>query len=223
MVRLEGCPDAGSVARRAANLIAEAARAAISAGRRFRWAVSGGETPIPTFRRLSGIDLPWERIDTWQVDERVAPLGDPDRNRTGQEQTLPAESHEHTRWMPVDEEDVEGAAARYASGLPERFDLVQLGLGDDGHTASLVPGDPVLEVRDRDVAVTRPYQGRVRMTLTYPALSRAGASLWIVTGPSKREPLDRLLRGDRSIPATNVPVVEQVVVTDLDIDPDRTR
>jgi 6-phosphogluconolactonase len=223
MVRLEVCPDVGSVAKRAADLIADAVRTAISDGRRFRWAVSGSETPTPTFRRLSGIDLPWERIDTWQVDERVAPLGDPDRNRTGQERTLPPEAHGGTRWMPVDEEDIEDAAARYASGLPDRFEVIHLGLGDDGHTASLVPGDPVLEVRDRDVAVTRPYQGRVRMTLTYPALSRARAALWIVTGRSKREALDRLLRGDRSIPATNVPVQDQVVVTDLDIDPDRRR
>jgi 6-phosphogluconolactonase len=222
MVQLQVCPDAGSVGRRAADLIADAARAAISDGRRFRWAVSGGETPTPTFRRLNGIDLPWDRIDTWQVDERVAPLGDPDRNRTGQERTLPTEAHEGTRWMPVDEEDLESAAARYASGLPERFDVVQLGLGDDGHTASLVPGDPVLEVRDRDVAVTRPYRGRARMTLTYPGLSRAGASLWIVTGLSKRAALDRLLRGDPSIPATNVPIEDQVVVTDLD-HPDRRR
>jgi 6-phosphogluconolactonase len=223
MVRLEVHPDAGSVGRHAADVIADAARAAISDGRRFRWAVSGGETPTPTFRRLGEIDLPWQRFDTWQVDERVAPLGDPDRNRTRLERTLPTEAHGGTRWMPVDEEDVEGAAARYASGLPEHFDVVHLGLGDDGHTASLIPGDPVLEVRDRDVAVTRPYRGRVRMTLTYPALSRASALLWIVTGPSKREALDRLLRGDRSIPATNVAVEDQVVVTDLDIDPDRPR
>jgi 6-phosphogluconolactonase len=223
MVRLEVCPDAGSVGRRAADLVADAVRTAISDGRRFRWAVSGGETPTPMLRHLSEMDLPWERVDTWQVDERVAPLGDPDRNRTRQEQTLPTEALEGMRWMPVDEEDVEGAAARYASGLPGRFDVVQLGLGADGHTASLVPGDPVLDVRDRDVAVTRPYGGRVRMTLTYPALSRAGDVLWMVTGVPKRAALERLLRGDGSIPATRVPVEDQVVVTDQGIDPEQGR
>ena len=116
--------------------------------------------------------------------------------------------------MPVEDDDLEAAAARYAVTLPERFDIVHLGLGADGHAASLVPGDPVLDVKDRDVVVTGPYEGRRRMTLTYPGLSRARRVLWLVTGPGKREALSRLIRGDRSIPAARVPVVDQVVVTD---------
>ena len=116
--------------------------------------------------------------------------------------------------MPVEDDDLESAAVRYAATLPDRFDIVHLGIGADGHTASLVPGDPVLDVRDRDVAVTDPYEGRRRMTLTYPGLSRAGRVLWLVTGSEKREALRRLLRGDRSIPAARVPVEEQVVVAD---------
>ncbi len=96
--------------------------------------------------------------------------------------------------MPVEEPDLEAAAAAYAAVLPEHFDLVHLGLGPDGHTASLVPGDPVLSVTDRLVALTQPYQDRVRMTLTYPALARARQILWLVTGADKKAPLAKLWR-----------------------------
>ena len=220
MIAVEVFPDAGSVGRRAADLIAEAVRRAISDGRRFAWAISGGEAPIRMLRRLGELDLPWRLIDTWQVDERVAPPDDPDRNRSVQREALPPELLEGIRWMPVEDEDLEAAAERYAATLPDRFDVVHLGLGADGHTASLVPGDPVLDVRDRDVAVTGPYEGRRRMTLTYPALSRAGRVIWVVTGPGKRDALRKLLAGDRSIPATHVPVPDQTVVTDQPQDED---
>jgi 6-phosphogluconolactonase len=215
MARVEVLPDPGSAARRAAELVADAVRRSVSEAGRFAWAISGGETPVPMFRRLGDLDLPWDRIDTWQVDERVAPPGDPDRNRSQQGAALPPEAAEGIRWMPVEEEDLDAAAARYASTLPERFDIVQLGLGADGHTASLVPGDPVLVVEDRDVAVTGAYEGRRRMTLTYPALSRARRAIWLVSGSGKRRALERLIAEDRSIPAARIPVVDQVVVTDL--------
>jgi 6-phosphogluconolactonase/glucosamine-6-phosphate isomerase/deaminase len=156
MIRVEVRPDPWAVGRHAAVLIAEAVRRAISDGRRFAWAISGGETPVPMFRRLGELDLPWHLIDTWQVDERIALAHDPDRNRSQQVRTLPAEAMGGMRWMPVEEEDLEAAVARYAATQRDRFDVVHLGLGVDGHTASLAPGDPVLDVRDRDVAVTGP-------------------------------------------------------------------
>ena len=217
MISVEVLPDPGAVGRRAADLVAEAARRAATDGRRFTWAISGGETPVAMFRSLGELELPWQVTDTWQVDERVAPTGDPSRNRTQQEGALPAEAMGGIRWMPVDDEDLEAAAAGYATTLPERFDVVHLGLGADGHTASLVPGDPVLDVDDRAAAVTGPYEGRRRMTLTYPGISRAARVLWVVTGADKEEALRRLIDGDRSIPAARIPVVDQVVVTDLDL------
>ena len=215
MIRVEVLPDAVSVGEHAADQIAEAVRRAISEGRRFTWAISGGQTPVPMFRRLGALALPWDRIDTWQVDERVAPPGDPDRNRSLQVKALPAEALDGTRWMPVDDDDLEAAAARYAATLPDRFDVVHLGLGADGHTASLVPGDPVLDVQDRDVAVTGLYESRRRMTLTYPGLARAERAIWIVTESEKRKAVRKLLAGDRSIPAAQVAVPDQVLVTDL--------
>jgi 6-phosphogluconolactonase len=218
MIAVEILPDPGSAARRAADLIADAVRRSFSEGRRFTWAISGGTAPVPMFRRLGELDLPWHLIDTWQVDERVAPPDDPDRNRALQVEALPPEALDGIRWMPVEDEHLEDAAARYATTLPDRFDVVHLGLGADGHTASLVPGDAVLDVRDRDVAVTDPYEGRRRMTLTYPALSRADRVVWVVTGLDKRDALRKLLSGDRSIPATHVPARDQVALTDQALD-----
>ena len=218
MIRVEVLPYPGSVDERAADLIAEAVRRAISAGRRFAWAISGGESPVPMFRGLGALELPWHLIDTWQVDERVAPPGDSDRNRVLQSRALPAEALHGVRWLPVEDDDLEVAATRYAATLPDRFDVVHLGIGVDGHTASLVPGDPVLDVRDRDVAVTGVYERRRRMTLTYPGLSRAEKAIWVVTGSEKRDALRKLLAGDRSIPAAKVAVPDQVVVTDQILD-----
>jgi 6-phosphogluconolactonase len=165
------------------------------------------------FAQLAHHDLPWASVRIYQVDERVAPDGDPDRNLTHLRQALgrlPAV----VRPMPVTAPDLDSAAAAYASQLPSRFDLVHLGLGTDGHTASLVPGDPVLEVADRLVAVTRPYQGHRRMTLTYPALARAEELLWLVSGADKHHALARLLARDPSIPAGRVDAKHSTVVAD---------
>jgi 6-phosphogluconolactonase len=215
MIEVEVLPDPDAVGARAAELVGDDLRKAVAAHGRSAWAVSGGETPIPMFRRLSELDLPWHLIDTWQVDERVAPNGDPERNRTVLSELLPEALLDGIRWMPVEEADPEAAAAHYGATLPDRFDLVHLGLGADGHTASLVPGDPVLDVRDRDVAVTGPYRGHRRMTLTYAGLARGTLGVWVVTGPEKREALTKLLAGDLSIPASRVPVADQVVVTNI--------
>jgi 6-phosphogluconolactonase len=216
MIRVEVLPDPVSVGERAADLIAEAVRRAIAEGRRFAWAISGGESPVPMFRRLGVLALPWDLIDTWQVDERVTPPGDRDRNRSLQNRELPAEASDGTRWMPVEDDDLAAAAARYAATLPERFDVVHLGIGADGHTASLVPGDPVLDIRDRAIAVTDVYEGRRRMTFTYPGLSRAERAIWVVAGPEKRDALRKLIAGNPSIPASHVSVSDQVLVTDQD-------
>jgi 6-phosphogluconolactonase len=214
MLRVEVMSDPNAVGDRAAELVADAVRRVTVGGGRFAWGISGGETPGPMFRRLAASDLPWDRVDTWQVDERIAPLGDPERNRSHQERALPPAAAAGIRWMPVEDRDLDAAAARYAGTLPERFDLLHLGLGADGHTASLVPGDPVLDVRDRSVGVTRPSGGRRRMTLTYPGLARAGRAIWVVTGETKREALRRLIEGDGTIPAARVAIADRLVVAD---------
>jgi 6-phosphogluconolactonase len=214
MIRLEVLDDPETAGARAAELVAEAIGAITEGGRR-SWAVSGGGGLAPMLRRLGHLGRAWSRIDTWQVDERLAPFGDPARNRTAQERDLPSDALAGVRWMPVEEEDAERAADRYAATLPDRLDVVHLGLGADGHTASLVPGDPVLEVRDRDVALTTaPYEGLRRMTLTYPALGRCPRAVWFVTGADKRGAVERLLGGDRSIPAGRVEIDDQVLVAD---------
>jgi 6-phosphogluconolactonase len=210
---LQVATDADAVAAQAATYVASLARSAVDAHGRFTFAVSGGHTPWAMFAALAAEDVPWAEVELFQVDERVAPDGDPDRNLTHLRESLcTAECTVHP--MPVNAADLETAAAAYAGALPERFDLVHLGLGPDGHTASLVPGDPVLQVTEALVAVTQPYQGHQRMTLTYPALARADQLLWLVTGTDKHEPLARLLSGDESIPAGRVVAGQSLVLAD---------
>ena len=212
-LELEILPDAETVAERAVGYIGARAAEAVAARNLFTLAVSGGRTPWAMFAKLYG-KLPWELVTIFQVDERVAPDGDPDRNLTHLLRSLPAGGASDVRAMPVWADDLEQGAAQYAASLPDRLDLVHLGLGPDGHTASLVPDDPVLHVTDRDVAVTGEYQGRRRMTLTYPALNRARNILWVVTGEDKPDALSRLLAGDRSIPAGRVSTENAVVLAD---------
>ena len=209
---LEVVPDAEAVARRAADVVAATAREAIAVRGRFTFALSGGRSPWAMLRDLADEDVPWEEAGIWQVDERVAGDGDPDRNLTSLAPVIPPGAD--LRPMPVTEPDLEAAAARYAASLPEAFELVHLGMGDDGHTASLVPGDSVLDVTDRDVAVTGEYRGLQRMTVTYPVLDRAGRALWLITGSAKAPMLPRLLAGDGSIPAGRVATAEQLVIVD---------
>ena len=212
-MRIDVLADAEAVAKRAAAVIAEEARAAVAARGRFLLAVSGGKTPWILLRALATEAIPWEHVHVVQVDERVAPAGHPDRNLTHLRESLlehaplrPGQIHA----MPVDAPDLEAAAASYArmlreiAGTPPVLDLALLGLGPDGHTASLVPGDPVLNVADRDVAITGVYQGRRRMTLTYPMLDRSRNILWVVTGVEKVPMLKRLQDGDASIPAGRI-------------------
>ena len=211
--QVETLAGPAEVAAAGAAFVAQRARAAVTASGAFHFAVSGGHTPWAMFAELTQQQVPWEGVVIYQVDERVAPPGDPDRNLAHLRQALgPAPAR--VRPMPVGESDLEAAAAGYAAALPQQFDLVHLGLGPDGHTASLVPGDPALAVTDRLVALTQPYQGRVRMTLTYPALARARQLLWLVTGGDKKDPLARLLAGDTTIPAGRVEAAASLVMAD---------
>jgi 6-phosphogluconolactonase len=220
-MKVEVFSDADAVARQAAALIATEARAAVAARGRFIVAVSGGHTPWAMLRALSGEDVPWPNVYVTQVDERVAPAGDPDRNLTHIRENLRAPlASEQILAMPVEAPDLQAAVARYAASLqeiagsPPVLDLVHLGLGPDGHTASLVPGDRVLEVTDADVALTGIYQGRRRMTLTYPMINRSRRILWLVTGSEKVEMLGRLRKGDASIPAGRIRQDQAIVFAD---------
>jgi 6-phosphogluconolactonase len=212
-LEIEVLPEAEAVARRGAEVVAASAAAAVGDHGDFTFAVSGGKTPWAMFAHLAG-KIPWEKVTIFQVDERVAPEGDPDRNLTQLTRSLPPGGAADVRAMPVEADDLERAAADYASALPDRFDLVHLGIGPDGHTASLVPGDPVLDVTNTLVALTGEYQGRRRMTLTYPALERARKILWLVTGEDKVDALARLRAGDRSVPAGRVSTENALVVAD---------
>jgi 6-phosphogluconolactonase len=212
-VKVEVLADADAVAARAAAVIAGDARAAVAARGRFVMAVSGGRTPWVMLRALASEDVPWKSVHVMQVDERIAPAGDPDRNLTHLRESLLSRAPlpaDQIHAMPVESPDLDAAAAGYARtlegvcGAPPVLDLAHLGMGPDGHTASLVPGDPACSVTDRDVALTGVYMGRRRMTLTYPILNRARRILWLLTGAEKVPMFPRLMGGDPSIPAGRI-------------------
>jgi 6-phosphogluconolactonase len=221
-MNIEVLADSESVAQRAASIIADEAWEAVAARGSFVMAVSGGHTPWLMLRRLAETAVPWQAVHIIQVDERVAPAGHADRNLTHLRESMsraqipPGQIYA----MPVESHPLKPAAFQYADtlrgigGMPPVIDLVHLGLGPDGHTASLVPGDPVLDVDNVDVALSGPYQGRRRMTLTYPILNRARRVLWVVTGGEKVEMVNRLLAGDRSIPAGRVSSERALVLAD---------
>jgi 6-phosphogluconolactonase len=222
-MKVEVFADAELVAREAAAIVAAEATAAISARGRFVMAVSGGHTPWLMLRALAHEDVAWEAVHLVQVDERVAPAGDPDRNLTHLLESLrgiASLSSDHIHAMPVEASDLELAASQYATvlnqiaGSPPVLDLVHLGLGPDGHTASLVPGTPVLEVTDADVALTGVYQRRRRMTLTYPIINRSRRILWLVTGNDKAAMVRRLADGDTAIPAGRVKSDHALILAD---------
>ncbi len=222
-MKLEVFDNDEAVAKAAAATIAADARAAVAARGRFIMAVSGGKTPWVMLRALAGEQVPWKDVHVFQVDERIAPVGDPDRNLTH----LRASLLEHAPLppqqiyaMPVESPDLESAAKQYAhtleqvAGSPPVLDLAHLGMGPDGHTASLVPGDPVCNITDADVGLTGVYMGRRRMTLTYPVLNRSRRILWLTTGSEKVAMLPRLLEGDLSIPAGRISREQALVLAD---------
>ena len=215
--------DSRAVANAAAEFIAAESRRCVADRGRFNLAVSGGDTPRVMLRALAAMAVPWERVHVFQVDERVAPPGDPARNLTQLHECLLAHvplRPEQVHAMPVEQADLDAAARSYAAvlyasaGAPPVLDLVHLGLGVDGHTASLVPGDPSLDVTDAEVALAGPYQGRRRMTLTFPAIDRARRVLWVVTGGNKAAMLERLQAGDRTIPAGRVRQDRAMLIAD---------
>lgn len=221
---MEVLPDAWAVAKRGAAMIAEEARAAVSARGRFLLALSGGKTPWKMLKSLARESVPWESVHVFQVDERVAPEGHPDRNLTSLREILQAHTplgEDQIHGMPVEDDDLDRAAATYGEtlrslgGTPPVLDLVHLGLGADGHTASLLPGDPALDVTDRDVALTGLYFGRERMTLTFPIINRARKILWLVTGEEKGPMLRRLKTGDPAIPAGRVRPDNAILLADF--------
>jgi 6-phosphogluconolactonase len=212
-MQVEVLADDAAVARRGAAFIAERARAAVRERGQFTLAVSGGRTPWAMLRALAAEDMPWAQAQLFQVDERIAPAGDPVRNLTNIQASLLDHAPlpmANVHAMPVEAADLDAAAAEYSRtlqrvcGVPAVLDLVHLGLGPDGHTASLLPGDASLQVTATDVTLSGSYQGHRRMTLTYPALNRARAVLWLATGTEKREMVARLRAGDTGIPAGRV-------------------
>ena len=222
-MKIQVLSDAEAVAREAASVVAAEARAAVEARGRFVVAVSGGHTPWQMLRALALEDVPWTGVHVVQVDERIAPAGDPERNLTHLRESLleraplPAKQ---VYAMPVEESDIAAGSRSYArilcqiAGTPPVLDLTHLGLGPDGHTASLVPDDPVLDVVDRDVALTGVYMKRRRMTLTYPMINRSRRILWLVTGSEKAVMLPRLYSADASIPAGRVRQDRALVLAD---------
>ena len=212
-LRVVTTADAASLAEASADFVVGRINEVLAQQGGFTLALSGGTTPWGMLDAISAHDLQWERIRVFQVDERIAPLDNPDRNLNQITAHLPQSAHVDP--MPVELDDLDAAAASYAARIPKIFDLIHLGLGPDGHTASLVPDDPVLDVTDRDVAITTTaYQGHRRMTLTYPELDRAAQIMWLVRGDRAADALAKLLAGDTSIPGGRVSNPNQVLFTD---------
>lgn len=224
-MNVEILPDEASLAKRAAAVIAADARAAVAQRGRFVMAVSGGKSPWVMLADLANEDVPWANVHVFQIDERIAPAGDPDRNYVHLRDSLlqhapipPGQIYA----MPVEQPDAEAAAQQYArtlagiAGNPAVLDLAHLGLGPDGHTASLIPADPVLNVTDKDVAITGIYQGRRRMTLTYPVINRSRRILWLVSGKDKVDAFTKLRAADPSVPAGRISQTQALLLADRD-------
>jgi 6-phosphogluconolactonase len=224
-MKVEIFPDDQALARRAAAVIAKEARAAVAERGRFVMAVSGGKSPWVMLADLADEQVPWANVHVFQIDERIAPAGDQDRNYVHLRDSLLAHAPippGQIYAMPVEMPDSEAAARLYAqtlervAGKTPVLDLAHLGLGPDGHTASLIPGDPVLNVTDRDVAITGFYQGRRRMTMTYPVINRANKIMWLVSGKDKVDAMKKLRAADPSIPGGRISQAQAILLADRD-------
>ena len=203
--------DPSSAAEAAAHSMARRIRAAVVRRGNAMVAVSGGSTPALMFATLAVLPLPWASLRVFQVDERVAPDGDPARNAALLD-VLPL-SPRQLVMMPVTARDLGAAARRYSAKLPDRFDVVHLGLGDDGHTASWPPGDPVIDSA-RPVDLCGGYRGHVRMTLTPAVVNAARSRLVLATGAAKSPVLHGWLHGDPALPVQRVRRTGTVVILD---------
>jgi len=195
----------GMLAARAAVWVADRVWTAVALRGVAHVAVSGGSTPAAMFTVLCSLPLPWADVHVWQVDERVAPDGDADRNANQLTGFTAVGATVHL--MDVTAPELAAAASHFASSLPDAFDVVHLGLGDDGHTASWPPGDAVWRTASPaqpDVAVVGPFNGHMRLTITPPIVDRARATMFLVGGAAKAEMVRRLISGDDTIPASRV-------------------
>jgi 6-phosphogluconolactonase/glucosamine-6-phosphate isomerase/deaminase len=164
-------------------------------------AFSGGHAPLPMFAALATMPIAWDQVEVFQVDERVAPDGDPARNAAALA-NLPVPRRQ-MHLMPVTAADLDRAARRYATALPARLDVVVLGVGDDGHAASWPPGHDVVDASEPVRAIGE-FNGWRRMTLTPSAVNGARRRLVLVPGADKAEVVARWMAGDRDLPITRV-------------------
>jgi 6-phosphogluconolactonase len=210
-IQVQSSPEAA--AERTADWLRTEIGRASSQRRRCLIALSGGRSPWRMLHELGRLRVHWHDLQVFQVDERIVAENDERRNARKITDQLIAPSMlraEQFHAMPVERQDLVAGAEEYSrllaeyAGAPPTLDVVQLGLGADGHTASLVPGDPLLLAEDRDVGISVPYEGTSRMTLTYRALNAARHRVWLVTGAEKAVALAKLWAGDASIPAGRV-------------------
>lgn len=208
--------DAREAARLAAEWIAARAREAVAERGIFSLAISGGKTHWLMLAMLASDEsMPWGETELFQIDERIASPGSPDRNLTHLILTLPIEKQSALRPMPVTRRNLEDAAREYDGDLPDRLDLVHLELGVNGSVAAIGPGSEALSVDDRRVIIVSSNDGQTRhMTLTLAAINQARAVAWLVTGGDKAKALSELLAGEGDLPACQVKRENACIVAD---------
>ncbi|MEX2122559.1 MAG: 6-phosphogluconolactonase [Woeseia sp.] len=225
-MKWQASADAAGAAQAAAEFIARRLTLAIEARARATLAISGGRSPWKMFECLAGHGVEWSAVHVFQVDERIVPVDHAERNwKRFLESPLSRRIRDANRHpMPVamvEKEDAELAIGDYSrtlndfAGAPPVLDVVHLGIGADGHTASLFADDAPLHDTRHWVGVSRRHEGHRRLTLTLPVLNRAQSVVWFAVGASRRAVLARLHAGDPEIPASHVQRERAVCFTDL--------